>query len=105
MTVVYILIWFLELILSLKQKDVSECVCLSINYYEMADPNELKFWGMIPLGDAKNPLIRPNIRRKIEKKNLTMLATIFYVTAFFSYRISPLWCDNTSCKDRGSNPG
>ena len=50
MKVIYILILFLEVILSLKQYDVSECVCLSLNYYEMADPNELKFWGMIPLG-------------------------------------------------------
>ena len=32
---------------------VSLCVCLFPNSYETANPNELKFWGMIPLGMEK----------------------------------------------------
>ena len=32
---------------------LSECVCLFPNSYETANPNELKFWGMIPFGMQK----------------------------------------------------
>ena len=50
----------LKLNLSLYQSNrmsVSLCVCLCVclfpNSYETANPNELKFWGMIPLGMEK----------------------------------------------------
>ena len=47
---------------------MSVCVCVFV-VSEMADPNELKFWGMILLlGMQKNSLIQPTVRRKIEKK-------------------------------------
>ena len=34
-------------------ESVSECVCLFPNSYETANPNELKFLGIIPLGMEK----------------------------------------------------
>ena len=41
----------------LNQYDVSEFVCFFVclfpNSSETANPNELKFWGMIPLGIGK----------------------------------------------------
>ena len=40
-------------ILLLKQKDVSDFVCLFPNSSKTTKPDELKFWGMIPLGMQK----------------------------------------------------
>ena len=40
-------------ILLLKQKDVSDFVCLFPNSSKTTQPDELKFWGMIPLGMQK----------------------------------------------------
>ena len=37
-------------ILLLKQKDVSDFVCLFPNSSKTTKPDELKFWGMIHLG-------------------------------------------------------
>ena len=40
-------------ILLLKQKDVSDFVCLFPNSSKTTKPDELKLWGMIPLGMQK----------------------------------------------------